>query len=733
MSIASPSPQSEPVDLWKRAAEAPASAVVADELSVGEIVDTVKRKFKLILATTLTFLLGALILNSVLPQTFQTQARILIDPRGLQVVDKEVTPGSSGNELNLTLVENEMRIVASDTVLSRVVNKLNLAQDPEFNGTERSRFAFIIDYLRSISQRPSDSEAKHVLALRNLANNVEVDRTSKSFIVHVLAASRDPVKAQLLANTIAEEYISERIKSRSNKAERGSLALTTSLVELRKRVEASEQAIEKYKKDNDIVGAAGQLLNEQQLAELNTRLGGARAEATRARARLDQINRLRRRGVGSDATFEAIQSPIISNLRGRLADIRRREAALSVSLLPSHPRMRQVRNERNSAQRQLGEEMRRIAASARLNAERANANVKSLTENLAKQKSVTSVTNEKSVKLRELEREAEANRSVYNAFLTRSRELAEQTRVDSSVAEIISPASRPLKSQRSTSILLLLSALAGLASGFGLAFLGDATDQHLRTVRQVKSFTGLNRVLEIPKLTDSVLPKRGLFGGLKQHRAICNQTKPSLPAFYETSPQSPASQAIADIAATLRSQFAGDTNPSVLLTAVDHGEAKSTVALNLALAAADAGSTVLVIDAEFERKSISRLTGASSSPGLLNVLDGSAQLSRVIVTSAALPFDILPAGHRQPHSSKTGKTRLLNRHILEMTRNYDLVIIDDSLLRNSTRSETWASVANAVYIVVREGLTRKEDLTNSMMTMSTARHQNSNAIFVTDA
>ena len=695
MSIVSLEPKNSRVDRWTRAADLP-QLNTSDELSAGEVVETIRRNAGLILGITAAFLLGALLLNSILPQSFQAQTRILIDPRGLQVVDKNVAPGPGGNDLNQTLVESEMQIIKSDAVLGQVVKKLDLTWDAEFNGNETGILAPLADFIRGKLPKPVSADEREAHTMGNLRAAIEVDRATNSFIVDVYATSREPAKAQLIANSIASEYIAERVKSRSSKAARGSLELSASLVQLRRRLEASEQAVEEYKKENDIVDAAGQLVNEQQLAELNTQLGAARGESTRARARLEQIKRLRQNGIGAESTLGAVQSPIVANLRGRLADIRRREAALSISLLPSHPRMREIRNERRSATRQLSEELNRIAVTARLDAERAEANVKTLTANLKKQKSIAAATNRKSIKLRELEREAEANRSVYNSFLTRSRELSEQTRVDSSVAEVISPAARPDRPERSKPILLLLSTLAGLATGLGVAFLADATDRHLRTARQLSALTGIKRVFEVPKLTDSVLPKKGLFGGMRQRRAIRKQTAPLLPAFYETSPDAPASQAMAAIAADLRSQLAGDPNPSVLLTAVEHDEAKSTVALNIALAAADAGNSVLLIDADFDRKCISRCVDAIKRPGLLNVLDGSARLAGTIMTDTEFPFAVLPVGNRRIRTRQTGESRAVTRRILDMTNNFDLVIIDDGLLRNKQSVATWSSVANTV-------------------------------------
>src|SRR5690606_23982708 len=139
--------------------------------------------------------------------------------------------------------------------------------------------------------------------------------------------------------------------------------------------------------------------------------------------------------------------------------VRQREAALGSQLLASHPSMRQVRQEAASAERQLKDELQRMQQMAQLELDRALGNEHKLEARLKESKTVSSETNERLVKLRELEREAEARRSVYSAFLLRSRELAEQQRVDTSMVTVISP---PVPPRRHNGPPFVLYGLAGL-------------------------------------------------------------------------------------------------------------------------------------------------------------------------------------------------------------------------------------------------------------------------------
>ncbi len=741
MGIVSLDHQTSSLDRWTRAADTPALEDT-DALSLGQVLETIRRNLGLILGLTALFLIGALLVNGILPKTYESTTRVLIDPRGLQVVDRNVVPGPSDNELNMTLLESEMGIIESDPVLSRVIKELKLTEDPEFNGTETGPLSFISNFIGAIKSifssndgDAANSDSQELVTLKNLRDAIEVDRKSKSFVVDVMARSREPEKAQRIADTLAAQYIQDRVQSRFGTTDKASKALTARLEELRQRLEQSESAVERYKKDNDIVGASGQLVNEQQLAELNTQLGAARTETARARAILDQVQRLRRSGGGAEAAIEALQSPTILALKTRITDIRQREAALSVSLMPSHPRMREIRNERRLAQNQLNRELTQVARSARLNLERTVANERTLANGLRRLKAITSNTNEKSVKLRELERKAEANRSVYNAFLTRSRELSEQKTVDTSIAEIISPAVPSRTPTRSLTIMAMLATLAGLGAGLGLAFVREAVDPNLRTPNQIKSLAGLKRVTTVPKLTDSILPRNGIFGRLRQNIVIRQQANSQLPAFFQTTPDAPASKAIAELATDINAELAGDPNPSVLFTAVDHNAAKSTVALNVALAAAGEDRRVLLIDADFDRKNITKKVGAEKAPGLLNIMDGNARIAATILKDTPFPtISILPAGTRtgiigdeQDHPGS------VQQRILHMTRNFDLVIIDSGLLRNARRFEAWGNAANAFYVVVREGLTMKDELQTTLKALPRPLQKSFQAVFVTDS
>src|SRR5262249_19858527 len=144
-------------------------------------------------------------------------------------------------------------------------------------------------------------------------------------------------------------------------ARRASESLAARLHELKERVRQAEERAEQFKARNNIVGASGQLVNEQQLSELNNQLSLARGRTAEAKSRFDQIRDLQRSGADIGAFSEAVQSQTMTALRTQYAEIMRREAEQATSLGPRHPAVIEVHAQAQRVRLVINEEIARIA------------------------------------------------------------------------------------------------------------------------------------------------------------------------------------------------------------------------------------------------------------------------------------------------------------------------------------------------------------------------------------
>jgi succinoglycan biosynthesis transport protein ExoP len=451
----------------------------------------------------LAALLVAIAVETFVTPRYRATIEILIGPADLRLVEKSVLPASQASDANVMQVESETRILTSDRVLRRVVRGEHLVDDPEFQMRGGGgRFDGIVNALRSTVGKPLEQVKiadRELDALRLLQRKISAKRTERTYVVDLTVDSSDPEKSARIANAIGIAYTDEQAYARAETARRATDSLSSRLNEQRDRVSQAEEQVERYKAQHNIVDASGRLVDEQQLSELNNQLIAARGRSAEAKARYDQMLQLRRSGLDQGSIPEAVQSSTLGLLRDQYGTIARQEANLTAELGPRHPSVIEARAQLRNAQQQIADEVARIAEASRIAYERAQANETTLATNFALLKQRAMDTSLAFVKLRELEREAEASRAVYESFLVRTREIREQERLDTANVRILADAQAPEGRSFPPRRVLLLPALLvlGLVGGIGLAYLieltrrprpaNDADDRSERALTEVTS------------------------------------------------------------------------------------------------------------------------------------------------------------------------------------------------------------------------------------------------------
>lgn len=443
-------------------------------IDLRKLVDTVRDNLRLIVTTMVLLAVGAVLVAALLPSTYVASTRILIDPRGLRVVENEVTPPAQTAEANTAVVESQMRVMISDNVLRKVVVQENLATDPDF-GMRRGMLSGLKDALGLGGSGPGESP--EIQALRALWESVSVWRAPESYIVDISVRTSDPQKSARLASAIAEIYVNSEIEQRGDTARQASDALFSRLDELRANLAAAEEAVENYRAENRIVDADGALVSEQQVRQLRAELTRAEVETSRAEEKYQQIRGMTERGASIESLPEALLSSTIASLRSSYVTALREERSLSRELMGRHPELIRVREQVAALRSQIDEELRRIAVSARQELDRARQNQAQLVTMLNQSENQSLGTKQALVQLRELQREAQASRMVYESYLVRARELDEQQGLNTTSARVISPALAPVKPRGlSLSAVFILALAAGAGLGAVLALARSAMD-----------------------------------------------------------------------------------------------------------------------------------------------------------------------------------------------------------------------------------------------------------------
>lgn len=643
-----------------------------------------------ILWTTAAALLAAAMFVLLTPHRYTAVTQILIDPTDLHAVGNELTPTNPANEATVLQVESQVRVLTSDSVLGRVVKAEALDKDPEFAG-----------------QAAREGADRTAAALNALKRSIQVKRAERTYVVDVSVTTREAAKSARIANAVADAYLQEQTAVRSDAARQISQSLSSRLNELKDRVRAAEDRVEAFKRRNNILGASGQLVNEQQLTEMNNQLSTARARTAAAKARLDQVQQVQLSKNEFGGFPEAVQSQTITALRAQYAEVMRREAEQMTSLGARHPAVIEIQAEAERLRRMIDDEVHRLAISARTEYESARANEETIAANLEKLKSNAVTTNEAMVTLRELERDVQANRAVYEAFLVRARETGEQERLDTKNIRVISRADIPLRRSFPPSSMLLAVAalLLGAAAGGGIVIAretygsGDASRRNAarsselprtrgadafgsRLANAVKYFwPGVGRSPAIPVL--AVLPNTDVSFGLNAAE----------------NPRSRLSMELYKVHQAVRAGQTTHKTPSVLVVAADDED--DTIAVSLMLAAVAATTQkVLLIDADLEQRTLAAVDGDQSDAGLVDVAVGRRDLADVIVRDNETNINMV--SFVSPKSRRDGQiSEAAIKEAFAQTKRFDMVIVAAIDLDHNPCTRFFAGLVDHIVLVAR--------------------------------
>ena len=469
------------IELQARENEIPAHAatrVPRDPAAWRPLIDPIKvisgianAKLLIVTMTAAGALLGVAVALST-PNKYESVAEMLVDPRDLRLTDREITTTGLPSDATLAIVENQVRVLTSGTVLNRVVDELNLTSDPEFNGEADGGLLSTLSNWRALFSRSGGDDGgarKRAMTIDNLGRSLSVERGGKTFVVSVGVTTESPDKSALIANTMTRVFLETYGKFQSDTAGRAADELTSRLDELRREVEEAERKVETFKAENDLIGSQGRLISEDEIVTLNTQLSVARARTLELNAKAASARAVNADTALTGALPEELTSNVMTELRSQYASLKSEADRLSARLGPRHPQRLAIDAQLEGARAQIETELRRIVGSIQTELRRAVQLEQELASRLAQLKVGQGTVNADLVTLRELEREATAKRAVYESFLLRAKETGEQRDINAANISVISQAFPPIVSVGpSRAVTVLTFMIAGFLGGVGI-------------------------------------------------------------------------------------------------------------------------------------------------------------------------------------------------------------------------------------------------------------------------
>lgn len=580
-------------------------------------------------------------------------AVVMVDPRSAKVVQAGGVLSNIGADA--IAIESLVQSTRSEAFTGALVDKLDLVHDDYFAG------------------RGATPPLARQATVEKLAARLNIGRRGTTYVIDVTVASPSAEKSAKIANAAAQMIIDDQRQLRTGASEATAGEIESRLAELRGRVARAEEAAAQLKARLKVTDAGqNATLLERRVFELNQQqvLAGARTAEARARYEL-----LRRAGAtAGDRLPPSIQSNVLNALRAEYARLSRQSADQSTILGGRHPEVASLNAQLGDVRRQIDAEISRMLAAARSEFLEAEQREAALSRQLKETQNDSGALGPELVKLGELEREAKAERAVYEQLLTRQRELAETKNLEPSDIRVVSPALPPPRTSPGKTILAAASAALGLLAGLGYALGREMANDALRTSGQAERLSGLDVLALAPLLTAPA----GAEG-----KAAPPELVPWL----------------ADLCAAATDDGRDANGRTLLVASAGRGEGRSAIAVNLARAFARGGGRVLLVEADRPAAS-----GVKPRFGLIDVLERGEDLRRALVERPRDGYTVLPFGGRTvargaPIAALANRVTL--RAMFKLLRQwFDIIVIDGPPALESSHARLLAAQADLTAFVV---------------------------------
>jgi succinoglycan biosynthesis transport protein ExoP len=542
-------------------------------------------------------------------------------------------------------------------------------------------------------------EARLHHAAEALRSGMEVHRVPRTMVIQISYTSRHAEKAARLANAFAEAYLADQLNAKIEATKRASHWLEERMAELKQKAVTSDFAVQKYKEDHNLIASGGKLINEQQLNELNTQLILARAETARAEARFKRIDSIVRSHETEAIVSEAIGNTIIAQLRTKYLDASKRESEISAKLGKDHSLAMGLRQEMAEYERLMFEELGRLAEGYRSEVKIAKSKEDSLAASLEKLVSVNANENKVLVGLRELEREGEAYRNLYQSYLQRHQEALQQQSFPIIEARIITSASPPTKpSHPKKGAIFMLFLVLGLMLGTILGLLRESRERGFQSDEQVKKDLGLECLGILPLLPSKLAgSQQDLTGGrsrilMRQTSFVAPQSSlralqpdpryippcSGLMSYVLDNPGSGFAETLLAVKLAADVRLAGQPSKVIGTVSCLPSEGKSSFSKNFGSLLAKLDAKTLLIDADLRAPKLTRSTAHMAKAGLIEAVMNGQPLDELLWVEENSGLAILPTitHARLSHTSEFLASPGMREVLAQASAQFDYVLID---------------------------------------------------------
>jgi capsular exopolysaccharide synthesis family protein len=647
---------------------------------------------------------------STLEPRYTAAAKVMFDLQQTNVVnvpDLLVDP-----EFNQDTLQNEIEVLYSSSLIERVVDKFDLEHDQAFNPYlaepapslgERLLSLLPEQLRREVSAlaeelAPVDPEEtaggttaaepdwyQRAAVVDTVREGLALKPVYGSRVIEIAFTATDPYAAAGIVNGIAEQYIVDQLEAKLEKTRAATDWLTTRVEELRQKVQDSEDKVEAKRAELSLAAGQGLEITRQQLDDQTAALSTARRDTSALEAQYQRLSAALENPEDLAELAEFRAATMIQAYRTEERDLRARMATLAAG----HPALPGIRAQVADLQAAMAEEAGNIVAGIKVDLDSAKAQEAALAASVRELESGALDQARAELELRQLVRETEASRLLYENFLVRLQETSEQEELESANARVLSPAQPPLYAD--SGHMKLIVAVAGALGGFlgiGLVFLREMLNNTFRTPQELEAATGRAVLAAVPAA-----------GRSAERRNVVRQLRDK--------PGSNLAESVRNLRTSILFSNLDRPPRVVMFASAVPREGKSTTAMLTALASQQMGKSAVIVDCDLRRPALAGLIEAADAggPGLLSVLEGTATLEEALRCDPESGLNLLVArtGERQAQVNPADvlSSRRFRELVDTLRARYDLVVLDTPPTLVVTDARILSALADAVVFAVR--------------------------------
>ncbi len=658
---------------WAPSANAAPIETVEGELDLRELGGALWRKrLWIIVPTILAALISFAVVNILTPR-YRSEARVLIENRETSYSRPEIDRGNDRDRalVDPEAVQSQVQLVQSRDLARKVVYSLKLNERREFNSDSSAWIIFnTVLSLFGIARDPSKMSIEERV-LERYYDRLSVYPIEKSRVIGIDFQSEDPEFAAKVANAIAAEYLILQQASKRDAMKQASAWLATEIDSLRGKVAEAEAKVEDFRgRSNLYVGNNNNQLSTQTLGELNTQIVAARAQKSDFEARARLIREMLKTGKPIEFT-DVVNSELIRRLSEQRATLRAQLAEQSSTLLPLHPRIKELTAQINDLEFQIRSEADKLVRTIENDSRVSGARLENMMASLDQLKKQQSALGGQDVQLRAFEREAKAQRDLLESYLSRYRDVTARETPDAVPpdARIISAAvasSTPHFPKKLPIVLIVSAAVAMFATT--LVAMGELLGG------------GVYRQPGSPEVFEA-------------------RPEPlRVPANFAANPP-PVQHQLAEFLARMRNLGHG-----IYLVGHTKNETSSgRIAVHFARDLAASGSRVLFLDLDAETAPSAALIAEPRVAGLSDLLSNAVTFTEVIQRDRASRIHVIGLGRTVRDSEQLLSADRLAIVLGALSQTYDYVIAATPALAGLRGADRLARFARSTALITAEG------------------------------